>query len=190
MKHLDTFAAEMIPIRLIISIAIIAVIAVLVGVGMGFLRTSLAEREVEQQCRQVTATLCTMVQSGVPRDLDEWNAAEGTKRIQTLTLPETLVYLSFGGDPDAGNTGVLHQEVTEDGSAIFYKVQGGSKQVIWLAKGTYRFREGRFSNGTWTLNGKGCSYVIDHGGRSTLVFELVQKNHVVYILIHGYDEIE
>jgi hypothetical protein len=190
MRPCDNFAAEMIPIRLIISVAIIAAIAVLVWAGMGVLRTSLGEHEVEQQCQQLQSTLCTMVQSGVARDLDECNAAEGTKRMHTFTLPDSLVYLSFGGDPDARNTGVLHPGLTEDGSAIFYKIQGGSKKVIWLPEGSYRFRDGRWSNGAWTLNEEGCSYIIHHGGSIPLEFELVQKNHVVYILVHGNDEIE
>lgn len=180
MRSCDTFAAEMIPIRLLISIAIIAAIAVLVGVGVGMLRTNLAQHQVEQQCQDLLSALATMVQSGVPRDLTEWLAAEGTTRVQTFALPDSLVYLSFGGDPDTGNTGVLHPWLTEDGAAIFYKVQGGSKQVIWLAKGIYRFREGRLSNTTWVLNGDGKSYIIDHGESSILVFELVQKSYDVY----------
>jgi hypothetical protein len=189
-RPFDSIAAEMIPIRLLISIAIIAAVAVLVGVGMVMLRTSLAQQQVEQQCQDLLSTLDTMVESGVPRDLTEWLAAEGTTRVQTLNLPDNLVYLCFGGDPDAENSGVLHPRLTEDGSVIFYKVQGGSKQVIWLARGRYRFREGRLSNTTWVLNDGGESCIIDHGGISTLVVELVEKNHVTYLLIHGNDRIE
>ena len=180
----------MIPIRLLLSIAIIAAIAMLVGVGMGVLRTSLAQHQVEQQCQNLLSTLGTMVQSGVPRDLNEWLAADGTTRAQTLTLPDTLVYLSFGGDPDVEKSGVFHPHLSLDGSSIFYQVQGGSKQVIWLTKGLYRFREGCLANRTWVLNGDGESYIIDHGGSSTLIFELVEKNHETYILIHGNDGIE
>ena len=190
MKSFDSSAAETIPIRLLISITVIAAIAVLIGTGMGLLRTSLAQRQVEQQCHDLVSSLNTMVYGGAPRDLEGWLAAAGTTRFQTLTLPDNLVYLSFGGDPDAENTGVLHSHLTDDGSVIFYRVHGGSKQVIWLSQGMYRFREGYHTNTTWALEGDGESYILTHGGTSTLVFELVEKNHETYILIHGNDGIE
>jgi hypothetical protein len=190
MKSADTTAAETIPIRLLISVTVIAAISVLVGTGMGALRTSLAQHQVEQQCHDLVSTLNTMVHSGAPRDLEDWLASAGTMRIQTLSLPDDLVYLSFGGDPDTENTGMLHSHLTDDGSVIFYRVNGGSKQVIWFSQGTYRFREGRLINTTWTLEGDGESFILDHGGTSTLVFELVEKNHETYILIHGTDGIE
>jgi hypothetical protein len=190
MKSFDSSAAEMIPIRLLISITIITAIAVLIGTGMGVLRTSLAQRQVEQQCHDLISTLNTMVYSGAPRDLEDWLAPAGTTRVQTFTLPDNLVYLSFGGDPDAENTGVLHSHLTDDGSVIFYRVDGGSKQAIWLSQGTYRFREGYRTNTTWTLEDDCESYILHRGGASTLVFELVEKNHETYILIHGNDGIE
>jgi hypothetical protein len=117
-------------------------------------------------------------------------AAAGTTRVQMLVLPDNLMYLSFGGDPDTRNTGVLHPQVSNDGVVIVYKVQGGSKQVIWLPQGIFRFREGYLSNTSWTLRGDGECYILDHGGTSILVFELVEKNHKIYILIHGNDGIE
>jgi type II secretory pathway pseudopilin PulG len=190
MRTIDSFAAEMIPIRLLVSIAIVAAVAVLVGIGMGMLRTNLAQQQVEQECSDLLSSLDTMVQSGAPRDLEEGLAAAGTMRVQSLVLPDNLLYISFGGDPDAANTGVLHPLVSEDGSVIVYKVQDGSKQFIWLPRGIYRFREGYLSNHTWTLVGDGESYILNHGGTCTLVFELVEKNHKIYILIYGNNDLE
>jgi len=189
MKPVDSFAAEMLPIRLLMSIAIVAAIATLVWVGMGMLRTGQAQHQVEQECRDLVSSLETMVRSGAPRDLEDGLAEAGTTRIQTLILPDTLLYLSFGGDPDVENTGVLRPQISGDGAVIVYKVQGGSKQVLWLPQWMYGFREGCLSNTTWTLRGVGESYVITQGGTSTLIFELVEKNHTTYILIHGNDGI-
>jgi len=185
---MNTTAVEMIPVRLIISLAIIAAIAVMMVFASGGLRTLLAEHQVEQECRLLESTLSTMVGSGVPRDVDEASDAEGTKRVQTFTLPDSLLYLSFGGNPDPLNTGVLKPGLIEDGAAIFYKVGGGSKQVIWLPKETYKFREGTYVDDKWVINGTGQSFIVHSGGKITLVFERVQKNHVIYILIHGTDE--
>lgn len=180
----------MIPIRLIISITIIAAILVMIGVGTLTLRTYLAEHQVEQQCRLLESTLSTMVGSGVPRDVDEVNTAEGTKRVQTFILPDSLVYLCFGGDPDPANKGERNPGLTEDGAALFYRVEGGSKHVMWLPKETYKFREGTYIDNKWIIAEEGQSYLLFGGGKTTLIFELVQKNHVNYILIQANDGIE
>lgn len=185
MRQMNTNAVEMIPVRLIISLAIIAAIAVLLVFASGSLRVFLAEHQVEQECRKLESSLSTMIGSGVPRDVDEASAAEGTKRVQRLTLPDSLLYLSFGCDPDPLNTGVLQPGVLEDGAAIFYRVDGGSKQVIWLPKVTYKFREGTFVDNRWVIKGAGQSYIVSGGGKTTLVFERVEKNHEIYILVYG-----
>ena len=187
MRQMNTDAVEMIPVRLIISLAIISAIAVMMVFASSSLRVFLAEHQVEQECRLLQSTLSTMVGSGVPRDVDEASAADGTKRVQTMTLPDSLLFLSFGGNPDSLNTGVLNTGLLEDGAAIFYQVEGGSKQVIWLPEETYKFREGTYVDHKWMINGAGQSYIVHSGGKITLVFECVQKNHRIYILVHGAD---
>jgi hypothetical protein len=182
-------AVEMLPIRLIISLAVIAAIVLLIVVASGNLRTVLAEQEVEGQCRLLESSLSTMAGAGGFRDVDACSAPEGSKRMQTFSLPDSLMYLSFGGDPDPSNTGVLTPGLTEDGAVIFYQVQGGSKKVIWLPKDTYKFREGTYVDDKWVIQGDGQSYIIRRGGTISLVFERVTKNHQVYILIHENDEI-
>jgi hypothetical protein len=190
MKPVDSFAAEMIPIRLFISIAIVAVIVSISLFGLRVLRTSQAQHQVEQQCQDLVSSLETMVRSGAARDLDEGAAPSGTTRVQTLILPETLVYLCFGGDPDVENTGVLHPQICGDGGVIVYRVEGGSKQILWLQEGMYGFREGYLSNSTWTIEGNGESCIITQGGTSILFFELVKTHYGEYILIHSYNGIE
>ena len=190
MRQMNSDATEMIPIRLMISIVIIAAIMVLVVFASESLRVSLAEGQVEHECRLVQSSLSTMMASGVPRDVDSIDPAEGTKRVHTMTLPDSLVYLSFGGNPDPLNIGDLRPALTEEGAALFYRVQGGETHVIWLPVDTYKFREGTFHEKTWVMNGTGESFILSQGGTTTLVFELVQKNHVRYILIHANDGIE
>ncbi len=130
-----------------------------------------------------------MVGGGAVRDVDDLHAPEGAKRVQTITLPDSLLYLSFGGDPEASNTGVFSSDLIEDGAVIFYRVQGGSKQVIWLPKETFKFRKGALMDSHWTVDGNGQSLILHSPGTMTLVFERVQKNHKSYILIHNTDDI-
>lgn len=190
MTKWDNDAVEQLPVRLMMSLAIIAAILILVAYSSGSLRTFLAEQQIESQCRLLEASLSTLTESGAVRDVDDLNAAEGTKRVHTISLPDSLVYLSFGGDPDPSDTGWYTSELVEDGAVIFYKIQGGSKQVIWLPKETYKFREGTFINDHWTIDGAGQSFIIHTSGTLTLVFERVQKNHITYILVHNIDDID
>ena len=189
MKHIDNIAAEMIPIRLIISIAIIAAISFMIAVGYGNLSVALAENQVENECRAIESKIYTMMGSGIARDIDEINVGEGTKRIHTFNLPDSLIYLGFGVDPDSDNDGKLETGLTENGSVIFYRVEGSSKHVIWL-RDEFEFREGWYTGSKWVINGDEQGLILSSGGRITLTFELVQKNHERYILIQGNDNIE
>ncbi len=181
-------AVEMLPVRLMMSIAMIAAIVILIVVAAGNLRVFLAEHDVETACASLQASLCTMVADGAFRNVDDRSSPEGTKRIHTFNLPDSLVYLSFGGDPDPADNGSRVSTLLEDGAVIVYRVAGGSKKILWLPIETYKFRQGRYVNDHWVIDGQGSSVIITTGGTITLVFECVQKQHQKYLLIHWSGE--
>jgi len=191
-KQLDTVAAEMIPIRMIISIAIIAAIGALVGVAYWNFSITASEHQVENDCSALESQLYTMIGSGVARDVDEINVGEGTMRSQTFFLPDSLIYLSFGVDPDPDNNGVLETGLTENGAIICYQASGGSKHIFWLPKDQMRFREGSYDTllSKWVINGDGQGYILTGSGKSTVLCELVEKNDELFILIHATDTFE
>jgi len=188
MRKKNDFAAEMIPIRLIISIVIIAAIAFMIGIGFINFSITSAENQVEIEIKTLESKLYTMMGSGIARDVDEINVGDGTKRIHTFNLPDNLMYLSFGVDPDPNNNGIMKTGLTDNGSVIFYRIEGGSKHVLWFDD-EYRFREGKFTNNKWIINNEDQGYIIIYGRKTTHTFELVQKNHETYILIHATDAI-
>ena len=181
-------AVDQLPVRLMMSLAIVAAVILVFTAASTTLRTLLAEQTVESQCRRLESSLSTLVQSGACRDVDDAHAAEGTKRVQTFSLPDSLVYLSFGGDPDPLSTGRFTSALLNDGAVIVYQVQGGSKNIIWLPLETSKFRAGSFIDGHWVIEGAGHNVLIRTGGTVTLVFERVQKNHDCYILVHTTGE--
>jgi len=187
MQRVTTIASEMIPIRLIISITIIAAITVMIVAGHSILSMTLAEHQIESQCLSLESTLYTMVQSGVARDVDEVGAIDGTKRTYTLELPDSSLYLSFGVDPDPNNDGILETGLTSDGSVVCYQVSGGSKHVLWLSEDDIRFREGNYTQWKWTIHGTGEGLILTSEGTITLTFELIEKHHETYILIYPND---
>lgn len=186
LRKLDCIAADMIPIRLIVSVTIIAAISFIVFFGLINLRVVLAENQIESECRSIESKLYSMIENGVSRDVDESGAGDGTRRFHSFDLPDNLIYLSFGVDPDEDNDGVLQSGLTSDGCVIFYKVDGGSKKVVWLNE-SFRLREGKFESDRWTLNAPQQGYIITSSGGFTVNFELVEKNHVIYVLAHEND---
>ena len=185
---MDDIAADMIPIRLIISIIVVSVIVIMVFFGFLNLKTILSENQIENDCRQLESKIYTMLSSGVARDIDEAGAGDGTKRSHTFNLPENIVFLSFGADPDGNNDGVLESGLTERGAVIYYKVSGGSKHVIWFDK-DFRFREGILKDNRWKINSKEQCFILKDSGKTILNFEFVEKNRKTYILIHEDDGI-
>lgn len=176
----------MIPTRLIVSIAIIAAITLLVAFGYNVLSINSAESKVEQDCRGLESKLFSMIYSGTAREIDDINADDGTIRSYSFNLPDNLIYLSFGVDPDTDNNGKLSTGLTVNGSVIFYRVDGGSKKAIWLDP-SFKFREGVFKFNRWVINGDGQGFIIESGGKVNLIFELVKQNNESFILIHGTD---
>jgi len=188
MRKMDSNASDMIPMRLIVSIAIIAAIATMLAFGYINLNVVLSENYIEDECRALESKLYTMSASGVARDVNEVNAAEGTKRVHTFNLPNNIVFLSFGIDPDSDNNGILESGLTDNGAVIFYKINGGSKKVIWLDE-DFKFREGRYDGDKWVINGLGQGLIIKNPGTITLNFEYVEKSDKPYILIQSNDGI-
>jgi len=189
MKKIDNTASEMIPIRLIISIAVMAAIALMLASGYNNLSITLSENQIENQYRTLESKLYTMLASGISRDMDEINASDGTMRAHTFDLPDNMIYLAFGIDPDPSNTGELSTGLTDDGSAVFYKVSNGNKHVIWLSEDDFRFREGNNTDSKWIINNAEQGFILQNGGKTPLIFELVQKNNEKYVLIHANDNI-
>lgn len=189
MRKMNEYAADMIPTRLIVSITVVSAIALMVFFGLLNLNVILAENQIENDCRALESKIYTMLSSGVPRDIDETGTGDGTKRSHTFNLPDSILFLSFGVDPDENNDGVLETGLTENGAVIYYKVQGGSKHVIWLDE-RFRFREGKFENNKWIIHGNGEGFVLTSSGEAILNFELVEKSHSVYVLIHENDGIK
>jgi len=190
MKRVDNTASEMIPMRLVISMAVIAVISFMVAFGYNSFSITLAENQVENECNILESKLYTMVGSGVYRDVDEINASDGTKRTHTFDLPDNLMFLAFGVDPDPDNDGNFDTGLTSNGSVIFYRIAGSNKQVIWFPEEDFKFREGKYVNNKWIINNDEQGFIFGSGGKTTLTFELVEKNHAKCILIHSNDGME
>jgi hypothetical protein len=161
----------------------------MVTIGFQNLQISKTEHELENECRTLKSALATLISGGIARDLDEGEAPEGTTRVQTFTLPKNLIYLAFGVDPDPENNGHLITGLTNGGNVIVYQVSSGGKQIFWFSQDMIPFREGYYLDNRWDVH-EDQGFILTAEGTTTLVFELVKRNHIQYILIHATDAIE
>lgn len=184
----NSYAADMIPMRLIISITVISVLTTFLVSGFYNVHKEFDENQLQNECSILQSKLFTMVQSGICRETDNLFFMEGTKRMYTLNLPSSLSYFAFGVDPDPDNDGVLTTGLTCDGSVIVYKIDGGTKKTFWLPE-EIRFREGKYDNGRWIMNEAEQGFIVLDAGITTIIFELIETYGKTCVLIHGNDGI-
>lgn len=190
-KKLDNKAVDFLPMRIIVSIAIITAITGLTAYGLYSASINNSENQIDQQCKELISSLSSMAARGEPRDNSNINDGIGSIRVKEFNLPNNLLYLSFGVDPDPNNDGKLKTGLTEEGNVIFYRVEGGSKKTIWLDE-HIKFREGVYIEifGGWFLIPgliHPTGHIIEEGGTTSITFEYIILNNESYVLIQSDD---
>ena len=174
---------EMMPIRLIISLAVIALIMSLTAAAFQAVTPSIDAAHMRGTSNNVIVELGTMVSGGVARNLDDQNAPPGTQRLLMLDVPHGCSYISFGGDPDLDGDGILAPDVTGSGSVIVWWIEGIGKQVAWMPPGYPGFRAGVIFDERWMLSPQ--AYVIQGVGRHQILVEFVRQGSDSFFLFHG-----
>lgn len=116
----DDSAADSIPVALVATVLIMAIITGLAAFGLTNAVPAVQLATVDRQASAM-ANDCRFLLSMAPRNLDDPCSPQGAFRAIELELPDGLEYLSFGYDSDSGNG---HQ------GTIYYKVSGTKKAVI------------------------------------------------------------
>jgi hypothetical protein len=170
----------MVPIRVLVSIAVIAAIAGLCYCGMREQRVAAAEARMEVLCQHIVAELSSLVAGGSARDLGDCTAPPGTRRILAVELPGPCLYLCFGADPDPDDDGVLTTALLHSTAVMVYRVQGGGTHAVWLPYPAVGFRSCSPTDARVALD---ASVIVQGPGKTVLSFELVSDSHGMYILV-------
>lgn len=182
----DSRGATIIPVRLALSIILIAAMGSLFYVGFQHFLPIWAEGKVDQQVTDLDTMFHEMI-AGSARNLDlgeNYVEKPGERRPFTFRLPSHLIYLGIGVDPDPDNNGVLERHLTGEGNIIVYRVEGRGKRVHWLDEGI-KIRLGIYEHNNWNMRVPEEGLIIEGGGTYEIVFELVQYLEKKYILIHA-----
>ena len=183
---LDTWGIETISIKILIYLAVAAVIVTLMAVGLRFPGALLAEKEGLEAAVKISNEASGMG-SGACRDLSLKNARDGELRTITLRFSDGIEYLGLGVDPDPDNDGKFQNTPLKyytNITGIVFKVRNYNKRFIPLDA---KFREGTYSaDGIWLKSGD--EGVVFFGSTSMeLTFERVCEFEREYILVHHND---
>jgi hypothetical protein len=131
----DVSAVDSLPVALVGTVILLAVIVALAAFGVRNASSSVAMASVGGQVNAM-ANDCRFLLALAARPLDGPGVPPGATRIERLDLPEGIAYLSFGYDPDTGSG---HE------GTIYYNA-GGSKKAIVVDE-RMRFRAADGSSG-------------------------------------------
>lgn len=185
---IDERGTIFVPMRILLSIFVMVAIVGLAFMGLQNSMKVANEKRVERECNELISMLLIMIESSA-RDINDQQDIHGTIRVKEFDLPDKLLYIGFGVDPDPDNDGILESGLTNNGSCIFYKVEGMSKKVIWLDS-KIKFREGENKNGKWEIKMPEQGFIIKKGGKIKISFELVENSFDRYILILAEDDVD
>jgi hypothetical protein len=181
MIRIDTAAAEMIPIRLLLSVAIISVISFLTFAGFQQIQSAGEIDSFEKDLLMLKVELSTLYATGAPRDLRDPFAPVGTSRIFSFYIPSTVTVLRFGSNQFADPLKLGYDEKSTSG--IFYEMISGSEQVIWCDT-LIHFLKGTLQDSRWISSDDPIIFYMSGGGRLDATFELVLYDDDVCVLIY------
>ncbi len=187
MKFLkDNKGQTFLPIRLLMSIVIIAAISAIFYIGIRNMMPIIAENKVERQITELIAMFQEMVK-GDARNLDimeNYKESPGERRVFKFSLPSSLAYFGIGTDPDPNNDGEIERCLVEDGRIIVFKIKGRNKKIYWLEE-NIKIRLGKYENNNWLIKEPEEGLIIASGGEYKITFELVIHHKEKYILIYA-----
>jgi len=178
-----------ISVRVIITIAMLMVIAGLFYVGIKQALPIIEENNIKRQVLSLDTLLHEMAGGDARNVLTENHRVKsGEKRIFRINLPSSISYFSIGTDADPNNDGKLQSKLMYDGRVIVYKIKGRSKKIYWLDS-NIKLRLGEYKNGDWTIKEPEEGLVIQNGGKYKITLELVKYHNENIILIYGNNSV-
>lgn len=168
----NTFASIWIPIRLIISVAIISFFTCLVVIGSQIATETVSFNEFTNDINEIKQSLESLYRHGDCRDLFDAESPPGSKRVFELKVPLSISSVHFGKK---------QSEITELSSSIRYR---STKRLItiWVHP-DIQLVSGVRKKDTWQPNENKVGLSITQG-RYYLTAELVSTNSQQFILLY------
>lgn len=177
----NCIASEMIPIRLLMSITIIAAIILLAFVGFQKVETTNEMQRFEDELVVLRSELCLLCETGESRDIRDPYAPSGSTRVFSVHIPSSLSTLSFGSYPWASSS--IDQYESDISSGIFYQTTQGETKALWCDSSII-FRKGVYQDSRWMVSNETPYFTFSESATLTVTFEQIYDTDSTVIIIY------
>ena len=177
----DTRGVDTIPLKLVVYLALTCAVMVLIAVSWGNIMPFIEGADVDKQITDAALKIIS-IQQGAARDLLDTRSADGSMCIFELFLPDNVIFVGFGVDPDPDANGNLtDSEWVVEENTIVYQYSNGVKKRVFLNGDTIQFRNGvQDASGRWVIdtnldvaNGHDVGVVLEGPISGEFIFEMV-----------------
>jgi len=189
----DTEAADTIPLKLVVYLALLAAVVVLLAQAWSIASPALQDAEIKAQAETASLSLLS-IQGGYARNSEDRYSPEGSMCTLTFSLPPSVRYISFGVDPDKECNGNLtDSEWVLENNTLICQYKNGVKKRVFLEGAPIHFIKGiENSEGIWipaasqegdeTLDLQNTSVIIEYPVSGEFLFEMVTHNGTRYTM--------
>jgi hypothetical protein len=190
----DTVAADTIPLKLVVYLALLAAILILISQAWSTAVPTIDDAEIRSQIETASLSILS-IQRGYARSAAERYNPEGTMCTLEFSLPVSVRYVSFGVDPDPDCNGNLSDSGwIQENNTIIYQYKNGVKNKVFLEGDPVYFVKGEGDyEGVWMPSVKQGYYykpiffeetavVIESPVSGEFQFEMVLHNGTRYTM--------
>lgn len=189
----DTEAADTIPLKLVVYLALLAAVVVLLAQAWSIASPALQDAEIKAQAETASLSLLS-IQGGYARNSEDRYSPEGSMCTLKFSLPPSVRYVSFGVDPDQERNGNLtDSEWVIENNTLICQYKNGVKKRVFLEGAPIHFIKGiENSEGIWipaasqegdeTLDLQNTSVIIEYPVSGEFLFEMVTHNGTRYTM--------
>ncbi len=189
----DTEAADTIPLKLVVYLALLAAVVVLLAQAWSIASPALQDAEIKAQAETASLSLLS-IQGGYARNSEDRYSPEGSMCTLKFSLPPSVRYVSFGVDPDQERNGNLtDSEWVPENNTLIYQYKNGVKKRVLLEGAPIHIIKGLHnSEGIWvpavsqedneTLSLESTAVVIEYPVSGEFFFEMVTYNGTRYTM--------
>ncbi|AAM30301.1 hypothetical protein [Methanosarcina mazei] len=189
----DTEAADTIPLKLVVYLALLAAVVVLLAQAWSIASPALQDAEIKAQAETASLSLLS-IQGGYARNSEDRYNPEGSMCTLKFSLPPSVRYVSFGVDPDQECNGNLtDSEWVIENNTLICQYKNGVKKRVFLEGAPIHFIKGiENSEGIWipaasqegdeTLDLQNTSVIIEYPVSGEFLFEMVTHNGTRYTM--------
>lgn len=175
----DTRGVDTIPLKMVFYLSIAGLIIAMTILSWNNILPVIDDADINRQLDD-SALAVSSIQNGYARDLSR-NDISGSMCVIDFSLPENVIFVSFGVDPDPDHDGNLTNTAwTIEDNTVICGYFGGFRSRTFIDGDNIRFRKGTPDNeGYWSIAENISSMNHDQGVviegpiSGDLVFELV-----------------